>query len=136
MADMQNRSPLAPVAIPPSVQSSVFEVKQAPDMPGGRGPLRYEEGLATNTHIPAEFVHGMRQGYMTGPRGHNINVYEKSPEETMQERVHLGSAAWPSAPTFLGAFAGGSGNEAEQNYIQVTRSGGHQMRHNPAQVLD
>lgn len=136
MADMQNRSPLAPVALPPSVQSSVYERKQAPDMPGGRGPLRFEEGLATDTDIPMEFVNGMRQGYVAGPRGHNVNVYEKYPDETMRERVHVGSAAWVEAPTYLASFAGGTGNEAEQCYVQVDRSGGRYERRNPAQVLD
>ena len=54
----------------------------------------------------------------------------------MRERVHVGSAAWVEAPTYLGAFAGGSGAEAEQNYIQVDRSGGRYERRNPAQVMD
>ena len=136
MASTQNTSPLAPTALPPSVQSSVYERKMAPDAPGGRGPLRFEEGLATDTDIPNEFVNGLRQGYATDSRGHNLNVYEKSAAETMQERTHLGSAAWTESPTQLGAFAGGSGTEGERNYIQVTRSGGRQMRRNPAQVLD
>jgi hypothetical protein len=136
MADIQNTSPLAPVALPPSVQSSVYERKMAPDMPGGRGPLRFEEGLATDTDLPMEFVTGMRQGYVTGPRGHNESVYIKDAATTQRERVHVGSAAWVEAPTYLGAFAGGSGNEAEQNYIQVTRSGGHQARRSAAQVMD
>lgn len=136
MADIQNTSPLAPTALPPSVQSSVYERKLAPDAPGGRGPLRFEEGLATDTDLPYEFVNGMRQGYVTGPRGHNANVYEKPAAETMRERVHVGSAAWVEAPTYLGAFAGGSGTEGEQNYIQVDRSGGRYERRNPAQVMD
>jgi hypothetical protein len=136
MADTTNRSPLAPTALPPSVQSSVYEVKLAPNAPGGRGPLRFEEGLATDTDIPFEFVNGMRQGYTTDARGHNVNVYEKPAAETMRERVHLGSAAWVEAPTYLGAFAGGTSAEAERNYIQVSRSGGRYERHNPAQVLD
>lgn len=136
MADMENTSPLAPTALPPSVQSSVYEVKTAPNAPGGRGPLRFEEGLATDTDIPSEFVNGMRQGYVTDARGHNANVYEKWPEETMKERAHVGSAAWVEAPTYLGGFAGGSSDEAEQRYIQDVRSGGRYERHNPAQVLD
>lgn len=136
MADATNRSPLAPTAVPPSVQSSVYEVKTAPDAPGGRGPLRFEEGIGTDTDIPDEFVNGMRQGYVTDARGHNANVYEKYPEETMRERVHVGSAAWVEAPSFLGAFAGGSSNEAEREYIQVTRSGGRYERQAPAQVRD
>lgn len=131
-----NHSPLAPTALPPSQQSSVYEVKQAPNAPGGRGPLRFEEGLATDTDLPYEFVHGMRQGYVTGPGGHNANVYIKTAEETMRERVHVGSAAWVEAPTYLSGFAGGSGTEAEQSYIQEVRSGGRYERHNPAQVLD
>lgn len=136
MADMTNRSPLAPTALPPTVQSSVYERKMAPDMPGGRGPLRFEEGLATDTDIPNEFVNGMRQGYIAGPRGHNANVYEKSAAETMQERIHVGSAAWVEAPTYLAGFSGGCSDEADHNFIQVDRSGGRYERHNPAQVLD
>lgn len=136
MADVENRSPLAPVIHAPQQQSSVYEAKVAPDAPGGRGPLRFEEGLATDTDLPYEFVNGMRQGYTTDARGHNTNVYEKSAAETMRERVHVGSAAWVEAPTYLGAFAGGSGNEAEQKYIQDNRSGGRYERRNPAQVID
>lgn len=136
MADMTNRSPLAPTALPPSVQSSVYERKMAPDAPGGRGPLRFEEGLATDSDIPNDFVLGMHQGYAAGPRGHNANVYEKPAAETMRERVHVGSAAWTEAPTQLAAFSGACGNEAEKQYIQVNRSGGRQQRHNAAQVQD
>lgn len=127
---------LAPAPSVPQQQSSVYEVKVAPDMPGGRGPMRFEEGLATDTDLPMEFVNGMRQGYATDARGHNLNVYEKPADETMRERVHVGSAAWTESPTFLGAFMGGASPEAEQNYIQVNRSGGSQLRHNPAVVND
>lgn len=133
---IENRSPLAPTALPPAVQSSVYERKTAPDTPGGRGPLRFEEGIATDSDVPNEFVTGMQQGYRTDARGHNLNVYEKPPEQTMAERVHVGSAAWVEAPTYLSAFAGGSSDEAEQRYIQDVRSGGRYERHNPAQVLD
>lgn len=136
MADVTNMSPLAPAPSVPQQQSSVYEVKIAPDMPGGRGPMRFEEGLATDTDLPNEFVNGMRQGYATDPRGHNLNVYEKYPEETMRERVHVGSASWVEAPTYLAAFMGGSSPEAEQNYIQVNRSGSSYLRRNPAEVLD
>lgn len=127
---------LAPAPSVPQQQSSVYEAKIAPDMPGGRGPMRFEEGLATDTDLPMEFVNGMRQGYATDPRGHNLNVYEKSAQETMQERIHVGSAAWTESPTFLAGFMGGASPEAEQNYIQVVRSGGSQLRHNPAVVND
>jgi hypothetical protein len=105
-------------------------------MPGGRGPMRFEEGLATDTDLPMEFVNGMRQGYDTDPRGHNMNVYEKPAEETMRERIHVGSASWTESPTYLTGFMGGASPEAEQNYIQVNRSGASYLRRNAAQVLD
>lgn len=127
---------LAPAPQVPSQQSSVYEVKVAPDMPGGRGPLRFEEGLATDTDLPMEFVNGMRQGYIDDGRGHNANVYEKYPEETMRERVHVGSAAWVEAPTYLQGFLGGSSDEAEQRYIQTSNPNTIQRRRNAAMVLD
>jgi hypothetical protein len=134
--DAMNTSPLAPAPSVPQQQSSVYEVKVAPDMAGGRGPMRFEEGLGTDGDIGNEFVTGMRQGYETDARGHNLNVYEKPAELTMQERIHVGSASWTESPTFLGAFMGGSSPEADHQYIQVTRSGGSQLRRNPAQVMD
>jgi hypothetical protein len=136
MADATNASPLAPVVSAPQQISSVYEVKVAPDMPGGRGPMRFEEGLATDTDIPNEFVRGMMQGYQTDARGHNLNVYEKPAEETMQERVHVGSASWTESPTYLGGFLGGSSSEADHTYIQVNRDGGGYRRRNAAQVTD
>lgn len=136
MADATNASPLAPVVSAPQQISSVYEVKQAPDMPGGRGPMRFEEGLATDTDIPNEFVRGMMQGYGTDPRGHNLNVYEKPANETMQERVHVGSASWTESPTYLAGFMGGSSPEAERTYIAVNRDGSSYKRRNAAQVMD
>jgi hypothetical protein len=136
MADTTNSSPLAPAPSVPQQQSSVYEVKIAPDMAGGRGPMRFEEGLATDPSIGPEFVTGMRQGYATDARGHNMNVYEKPAEETMRERLHPGSAAWTESPTYLAGFMEGASPAAEQNYIQVNRDGGSYLRRNAAQVLD
>lgn len=132
----ENSSPLAPVISAPQQISSVYEVKVAPDMPGGRGPMRFEEGLATDTDLPNEFVNGMRQGYDTDPRGHNLNVYEKWPEETIRERVHVGSASWTESPTYLQGFMGGASPEADHAFIQVNRDGSGYRRRNAAQVLD
>lgn len=127
---------LAPDPRVPERVGNVYEYKGAPDAPGGRGPLRFEEGLGTAAQIPGEFVTGIMQGIRTDARGHNMNVYEKSPAETMSERLHPGSAAWVEAPSYLGAFAGGTSPEAERRYIQVTRSGGRQERRNAAEVMD
>lgn len=104
-----------------------------------RGPLRFEEGVATDTDVPNGFTTGVMQGYITAPgrSNHNANVWIKHPEETLAERAHVGSAAWVEAPTYLGEFAHGSFNDyAAQTYEQVTRYGGHYTRINPSTVDD
>jgi hypothetical protein len=133
----QNTSPLAPTAVPPSQASTFYEVKVGQNN-ARRGPMRFEEGIATDTDVPTDFVVGVRQGTMPAPGrpNHNANVYEKPAAEVMRERAHLGSAAWVEAPTYLGAFQGGTTPEAEQRFIQVNVSGGSYMRRNPATVTD
>jgi hypothetical protein len=104
-----------------------------------RGPLRFEEGVATDTDVPNEFTKGAMQGYLTAPGrpNHNANVYEKSPAETMAERVHVGSASWVEAPTYLNEFAQGSfADYAEVSYEQVNRNGRRYERISPAVVED
>lgn len=141
MADRDLRSPLGPTAVPPERYAPVWEGKIAPNAPGGRGPLRFEEGIATDTDIPNEFVNGIMQGSKTTPRGHNINVYEKWPDETLKERAHLGSAAWTESVTYTGDFAAGAGPEAEVRFIQCDRGdpnpeGQYWRRVNPARIAD
>jgi hypothetical protein len=132
----QNTSPLAPVAVPPEQISSFFERKEGVNA-ARRGPLRFEEGIATDTDVPNDFVVGVSQGNPApGRPNHNQNVFEKYPDETMRERAHLGSAAWVEAPTYLGAFAGGTSPEAEVKYIQTTVDGSGYRRRNAAQVTD
>lgn len=100
-----------------------------------RGPLRFQEGVATDTDVPNEFARGAMQGYETpaGRANHNMNVFEKPPEETMRERAHVGSASWPEAPTYVTEFASGA-SEAEQVYSKVDRGEGHHIRSNYARV--
>jgi hypothetical protein len=134
--DMANRD-LAPTPQYPERVSPVYERKTAEDRVGNRGPLRFEEGLATDTDLPTNFQTGVMQGYITAPGrvNHNANVYEKSAEETMRERAHVGSAAWVEAPTFLGEYSHGSNNDiAAVRYEQVDRSGGRYERSNPARI--
>jgi hypothetical protein len=138
MAGMaENTSPLAPTAVPPSQVSPFYEVKVGQNN-ARRGPLRFEEGIATDTDVPSDFVVGVQQGIIPAPGrpNHNANVYEKPAAEVMRERAHLGSAAWVEAPTYLQNFAGGTSNEAEVRYIQTSVSGGRYERRNPAQVND
>jgi len=139
-----NRSPLAPVDHYPERPGTIYEVKSGPNQSGQVGPLRFEEGLATDTDLPNEFENGIRQGYVPAPGrpNHNMNVYEKWPAETMRERAHVGSAAWVEAPTYLGEFSHGADYAtAERKYEQVNRgapnpSGKRYERRNPAEVMD
>jgi hypothetical protein len=128
---------IAPAPGFPERADTVYERKIAPSIPGNRGPLRFEEGIATDTDVPNDFQKGILQGYITpaGRPNHNQNVFEKFPEETMKERAHVGSAAWVEAPTYLGEFAHGSFNDyAAQVFEQVDRSGGRYERLNPAEI--
>ena len=133
----QNTSPLAPAAVPPEKFSPFYEQKTAANN-ARRGPLRFEEGIATDTSVPNDFVVGVRQGIVPAPGrpNHNANVYEKPAAETMQERAHLGSAAWVEAPTFLSSFAQGTSPEAEVRYIQTCVDGSSYLRRNAATVQD
>lgn len=129
---------LAPNPQYPERVGTVYEEKFGQNVTR-RGPLRFEEGVATDTDVPNEFTKGVMQGYVTAPGrpNHNQNVYEKFPEETMAERAHVGSAAWVEAPTYLGEFAHGSFSDfATVTYEAVQRSGAHYTRINPAQVDD
>ena len=104
-----------------------------------RGPLRFEEGIATDTDVPTDFQKGMMSGAATAPGRPNRNapVWQKSAAETLSERAHVGSAAWVEAPTFLGEFAHGTYTDrAEQMIETVVRSGGRQQRPAPTVVND
>jgi hypothetical protein len=137
MADRELSSPLAPVVGVPERGNPVYEAKQAPNAPGGRGPLRFEEGLATDTDVPNDFMVGMGDGYRTGARpNQNAVVWLQDAATTMKQRAHLGSAAWPESTDYTGAFAEGAGPEAERKFIEVDRSGGRYERISPARIVD
>lgn len=104
-----------------------YEGKMASN-PERRGPLRFEEGLATDTDVPNDFQLGAMQGYRTAPGrpNHNMNVFEKPAAETMRERAHVGSAAWLDSAGMVGEFSHGvnvDGNSARK-FEQVTRGRG------------
>jgi hypothetical protein len=130
---------IAPTPGFPEKVGATYERKMSPATPGLRGPLRFEEGIATDTDVPSDFQLGLDQGYDTpaGRPNHNVNVMEKYADETMQQRAHVGSAAWVEAPTYLGEFAQGNFGDHSQVVIEeVIRNGAHQYRVNPAQVND
>ena len=130
---------IAPNPSFPEKTGSVYERKMTPATPGQRGPLRFEEGVATDTDVPNDFQLGLDQGYDTpaGRPNHNLNVFEKSAEETMKERAHVGSASWVEAPTYVAEFSQGNFQDyAEPQIEEVVRSGGRYQRMNPAAVAD
>ena len=130
---------IAPAPKFPERPGNTFDRKMSPALPGQRGPLRFEEGLATDTDIPREMEVGARQGYIPAPGRPNRNapVHTKTAEETMRERAHVGSAAWVEAPAMLQEFAVEAfADHGEAVFSEVFRDGGHQYRLNPAVVQD
>lgn len=130
---------LAPTPGFPERPGTTYERNVVSGAPSGPGPLYFEEGLGTDTDLPNNFQIGAMQGYATPPgrSNHNVNVYTKTAQETMQERAHVGSAAWVEAPGMLQDFAAGSFSDfAEVRYEEVFRSGGRQARPNAAVVND
>jgi len=130
---------IAPQPKFPERPGTVYDRKMSPAVAGQRGPLRFEEGIATDTDVPNEFSKGAGQGYAAAPGrpNRNANVFEKLPDETMRERAHVGSAAWVESQNTLSEFSTGAfGKGAEVQFEEVIRSGAHQQRSNPAIVND
>ena len=122
----------------PERAPQVYERKGA-DNAMRRGPLRFEEGVATDTDVPSDFQKGMMSGAATAPGRPNRNapVWQKPAAETLSERAHVGSAAWIEAPTFLGEFAHGTYNDYSAQTIEtVVRSGGRTQRQSATVVND
>ena len=129
---------IAPAPQFPERSPNIYERKLA-DNPERRGPLRFEEGVATDTDVPSDFETGIMNGFAAAPGRPNRNapVHTKTAAETLSERAHVGSAAWIEAPTFLGEFAHGSVSQnAEQIQELKVVSGGRTMRMNPTVVND
>ena len=122
----------------PERAPQVYERKGAGNVTR-RGPLRFEEGIATDTDVPTDFQKGIMQGYVpaAGRPNHNANVFEKPAAETLSERAHVGSAAWIEAPSMLGEFAHGSysDNSAQKIETKVV-SGGRNQRQSATVVND
>lgn len=122
----------------PERSPQVYERKLAGNLER-RGPLRFEEGIATDTDVPTDFQKGVMSGFAAAPGRPNRNapVWQKPAAETLSERAHVGSAAWIEAPTFLSEFAHGSFSDyAEQKFETTVVSGGRTQRLNPTVVND
>lgn len=130
---------IAPTPKFPERPGTIYDRKISGATPGQRGPLRFEEGIATDTDVPQEFTKGAMQGYTPAPGrpNRNVPVHTKTAEETMRERAHVGSAAWVEAPNTLSEFAaGGFADHGDNRIEEVVRSGGYQKRLNAAVVED
>ncbi|CAB4123953.1 hypothetical protein UFOVP46_138 [uncultured Caudovirales phage] len=129
---------LAPNPQFPERAPQSYEIKGAGNAER-RGPLRFEEGLATDTDIPTDFQVGVQNGFAAaaGRPNRNAPVWQKPAAETLSERAHVGSASWIEAPTFLGEFSHGSfSDNAEQKIETKIVSGGRTQRLNPTVVND
>ena len=107
-----------------------YEVAIAPSIPGNKGPLRFEEGVATDTDIPMEFGKG---AYADGAGTVFTGWPGKSPEETMRERAHVGSASWIEAPVSLNEFVQGASMD-HPSFERVAGSEVRIQRWNPTRV--
>lgn len=104
-----------------------YDRTMAPSIPGNRGPLRHEEGIATDTDVPSDFVRGayFDTGFAPGRVNHNTpDAQFKHADETMRERAHVGSAAWVEAPTVLGDFVQGASSGQTMPQFEVVRNSG------------
>jgi hypothetical protein len=101
-----------------------------------RGPLRFEEGVATDTDIPNDFGLGAYGDTQGDNRGRPYTV-RKDPVETMRERAHVGSATWIEAPTMLQDFViGASVGQTPAQFEMELGSERRLIRQSPATVMD
>ena len=128
---------LGPTPNFPERAPQAYEIKDAGNAER-RGPLRFEEGIATDTDVPNDFQVGIMNGFAAAPGRPNRNapVWQKPAAETLSERAHVGSASWIEAPTFLGEFAHGSFGRNSEQQIETKMSMGRTMRQNPTTVND
>ena len=132
---------IAPTPQFPENQPAVYETKFAPSIPGNRGPLRFEEGISTDTDVPNDFQRGMQEAGMGVNGGSHVDpsTQYKHADETLRERAHVGTASWVDSPMYLGSFASGSGEGNVVEYVQEDRGMGLGQRYenvNAAVVRD
>lgn len=130
---------IAPAPQNPERSPVAYQRTIGPSIPGNKGPLRFEEGIATDTDVPSDFARGAYFDTSQGPRPgyNNPEMLYKHAEETMQERAHVGSASWVEAPSFLGEFVAGSrSGYGDVHYERVFDPGTRIVRQHPAVVQD
>lgn len=131
---------ISPAPMFPERTPNMFERNYAPSIPMNKGPLRFEEGIATDTDVPNDFAQGAYMDTAPSPMRQNHNNPEalyKPAMQTMQERAHVGAASWIEAPTVLSEFVQGSvAGDAMPYFEHEFNTGGHMNRPNPTVVYD
>ncbi len=128
--------PIAPDPRYPENTPNVWVTTVGPNRPGQQGPLRFEEGIATDTPVTDDFMEGLSDGYMTPPDSPNHNnpaAQYKHADQVMRERAHVGSASWVEAGSQLRSFVEGV-TEPPIEFPLVRRSGGRYERLNATVV--
>lgn len=103
-----------------------------------RGPLRFEEGVATDTDVPNDFGQGAYGDTQGDGRGRpSTSAQVKPAAETMKERAHVGSASWIEAPTMLSDFVlGAQAGQGPPQWEMELGSERRLRRLSPATVSD
>jgi len=131
---------VAPAPMFPERSPNVFERTYAPSIPMNKGPLRFEEGVATDTDVPNDFARGAYFDTSSAPGRMNHNNPEgvfKHPMDTMRERAHVGSASWIEAPTVLSDFVQGAmSGDGMPQFERAFNPGTHTNRMNATVVSD
>jgi hypothetical protein len=110
-----------------------YEATYAPSIPGNKGPLRFEEGVATDTDVPMEFGRGAYGDTAGSVALGTLAGMTKTPVETMRERAHVGSASWIEAPMQLQEFVQGASMD-HPTFERVAGSESRIYRWNPTRV--
>lgn len=133
---------IAPNPMYPQQGRPSYGRSYAPSIPGQRGSLRFQEGTGTDTDVPRDFGRGAFDDpsfdYSTGRINYNNpNAQYKHADETMQERAHVGSAAWVEAPALLSDFVSGAGaGQLPPEYELVRNPEFRQARYAPTVITD
>lgn len=122
----------------PESMRNVYERSLAPSIPMNRGPLRFEEGVFYEPEVQMDFAQGAYSDTAPSPMRMNHNnpsMFYKPAEQTMQERAHVGSAAWIEAPSVLSEFVdGATAGDGMPTFEMTMNSGMHMNRPNPTRV--
>jgi len=131
---------ISPNPLYPERTGQGFDQSVAPSIPGNRGPLRFEEGVATDTDVPSDFARGAYFDTTFSPTRLNHNNPEmvfKRAEETLRARAHVGSSTWIEAPAMLSDFVvGAQSGQSMPHWETASNPEYRQARMAPNVVLD